>query len=357
MKTTDFASLLSKYLLSYLPCQRGASDNTLASYEAAFSRLLLYCEEERKLPVHKITIEALSPDLIEGYLNWLCEKQNNSASTRNQRLSAIKAFFKFVCRENPRYIYNCERILQIPMKKCPTPVLHYLSYEEIKEMLEKPDASTPKGFRDLLILCLLYDTGARVSELVDLTVGDIRFGKYASIKLTGKGNKSREVPLATKTADLLKIHFQKQNLSGPEKHTQRLFLNPQGRPFTRTGITYILQKYAPAGHEKITPHILRHPNVKPKTQIFYITKTQAVKALLVTSSMYSTDRDLIVDMLTKKKAGCVSEKHIPPSLICLPAAAGHGSLPPCRSRGRKPYDTTPPCVENGGPCLPYRSPG
>lgn len=258
MKTTDFASLLSKYLLSYLPCQRGASDNTLASYEAAFSRLLLYCEEECKLPVHKITIEALSPDLIEGYLNWLCEKQNNSASTRNQRLSAIKAFFKFVCRENPRYICNCERILQIPMKKCPTPVLHYLSYEEIKEMLEKPDSSTPKGFRDLLILCLLYDTGARVSELVDLTVGDIRFGKYASIRLTGKGNKSREVPLSTKTASLLKIHFQKQNLSGPEKHTQRLFLNPQGRPFTRTGITYILQKYAPAGHEKITPHILRH---------------------------------------------------------------------------------------------------
>ena len=157
MRTTDFASLLSKYLLSYLPCQRGVSDNTLASYEAAFSRLLQYCEEERGLPVRKITVETLSPDLIEGYLNWLCEKQKNSASTRNQRLSAIKAFFKFTRRENPRYIYACERILQIPTKKCPTPVLQYLSYEEIKEMLEKPNPCTEKGFRDLLILCLLYD--------------------------------------------------------------------------------------------------------------------------------------------------------------------------------------------------------
>ena len=92
MRTTDFASLLSKYLLSYLPCQRGVSDNTLASYEAAFSRLFQYCEEERGLPVRKITVETLSPNLIEGYLNWLCEKQKNSASTRNQRLSAIKAF-------------------------------------------------------------------------------------------------------------------------------------------------------------------------------------------------------------------------------------------------------------------------
>lgn len=99
MRTTDFASLLSKYLLSYLPCQRGVSDNTLASYEAAFSRLLQYCEEERGLPVRKITVETLSPNLIEGYLNWLCEKQKNSASTRNQRLSAIKAFFKFTRRE------------------------------------------------------------------------------------------------------------------------------------------------------------------------------------------------------------------------------------------------------------------
>ena len=258
MRTTDFASLLSKYLLSYLPCQRGVSDNTLASYEAAFSRLILYCEEECNLPMRKITIEALNPELIEGYLIWLCEKQNNSASTRNQRLSAIKAFFNFACRENPRYIHNCERILQIPAKKCQSPVLRYLSYEETKEMLSKPNSSTEKGFRDLLILCVLYDTGARVSELLDLTVGDIHFGRYARIRLTGKGGKTREVPLSAKTAGLLETYIQKHSLSGPENRTRRLLLNPQGRPFTRTGITYILQKYAPDGCEKITPHILRH---------------------------------------------------------------------------------------------------
>jgi len=98
------------------------------------------------------------------------------------------------------------------MKKCPTPVLQYLSYEEIKEMLAKPEPSTEKGFRDLLILCLLYDTGARVSELLDLTVGDIHLGRYARVQLTGKGNKSREVPLSTKTATLLKTYIQGQNL-------------------------------------------------------------------------------------------------------------------------------------------------
>ena len=86
-------------------------------------------------------------------------------------------------------------------------------------MLEKPEPSTEKGFRDLLILCLLYDTGARVSELLNLTVGDIHFGRYARVQLTGKGNKSREVPLSTKTADLLKTYVQRQNLSSPERRT------------------------------------------------------------------------------------------------------------------------------------------
>ena len=250
-RLTNFRTVIKQLLIF------GAAQG-IECYEAAFSRLLQYCEEERGLPVRKITVETLSPDLIEGYLNWLCEKQKNSASTRNQRLSAIKAFFKFTRRENPRYIYACERILQIPTKKCPTPVLQYLSYEEIKEMLGKPNPCTEKGFRDLLILCLLYDTGARVSELLDLTVGDIHFGRYARVQLTGKGNKSREVPLSAKTADLLESYIQRQNLSSPEKRTQQLILNSQGKSFTRAGITYILQKYAPDGHKKITPHILRH---------------------------------------------------------------------------------------------------
>ena len=117
-------------------------------------------------------------------------------------------------------------------------------------MLEKPNPCTEKGFRDLLILCLLYDTGARVSELLDLTVGDIHFGRYARVQLTGKGNKSREVPLSAKTADLLKSYIQRQNLSSPEKRTQQLILNSQGKSFTRAGITYILQKYAPDGQKK-----------------------------------------------------------------------------------------------------------
>lgn len=258
MKSVTFSGLLSKYLLSYLPIQRGLSDNTLASYEMAFTQLIAYCADELGLPVQKITIEILTPDLIEGFLNWLCETRKNSASTRNQRLSAIKAFFKFVRRENPRYLHHCEQILQIPLKKTPTPALQYLTYEEVKEMLAKPDASTEKGFRDLLILYLLYDTGARVSELLNLTVGDIRLGKYASVKLTGKGNKTRVVPIMTQTANLVETYIHANKLSSPEMSSSRLLLNVQERPFTRAGITYILQKYAPAGHAKITPHILRH---------------------------------------------------------------------------------------------------
>ena len=274
MKPTNFAKLLSKYLLSYLPGQRGLSDNTIASYEMGFSQLLSYCSEEKGLPASKVTIETLTPELITGFLTWLETNRGNSPSTRNQRLSAIKAFFRYVQRECPRYLLNCQQILQIPGKACHSPALAYLSYDEIKELLAKPDQSSEKGFRDLVILCLLYDTGARVSELIYLTVGDVRLGKYAMVRLTGKGNKTREIPLSHNTAELVGTYICRQNMIGADKQSMYLFQNTQGRPFTRAGITYILQKYAPDECKKITPHILRHTKAMHLLQagvnIYYI---------------------------------------------------------------------------------------
>lgn len=274
MKPTNFAMLLSKYLLSYLPAQRGLQDNTIASYEASFTRLITYCTEEKGIPLQKITIEKLTSDFIMEYLNWLETERGNSPSTRNQRLSAIKAFFCFVQKECPRYILNCQQIAQIPGKKCCSQPLSYLSHDEVKEMLAKPAQSSDKGFRDLVIMSLLYDSGARVSELINLSVRDIRLGKYASVKLTGKGNKTREVPLSNGTANWVKAYIVRNHLSEIAQQPEYLFQNTHGSPFTRAGITYILQKYAPANHKKITPHVLRHTKAMHLLQsgvnIYYI---------------------------------------------------------------------------------------
>lgn len=258
MKPTNFAQHLTKYLTYYLPGQKGLSANTIKSYRDTFCLLLQYCHDERGVRPEKLSIERIDCALVTGFLDWLENERGNSIATRNQRLTAIHAFFRYLQRETPEHLLLCQQIMGIHPKKCPSPELCYLTREEITEMLLKPDQKTPKGRRDLLILSLLYDTAARVAELIDLTVGDIRLDEYPSVKLTGKGNKARNIPLMHKTAALLRHYIKEHDLDLPHKQSYPLFQNPQNNKFTRAGITYILQKYAPVDHERITPHIFRH---------------------------------------------------------------------------------------------------
>jgi integrase/recombinase XerD len=258
MKPTNLARHLTNYLTAYLPGRRGMSSNTIKSYRDTFCLLLTYSETVHRLPAEKLTIERIDKKFIEGFLDWLENERGNSISTRNQRLAAIHAFFKYLQYETPDFLLLSQQNMFIPTKKCTKPELCYLSCGEVKEMLSKPDRRTMKGRRDLLILSLLYDTGARVSELIDLTAGDVRLDDLPSVSLTGKGNKTRRVPLMSNTALILKQYLEENKLGLPSKKTQPIFMNVKNSKFTRVGITYILQKYAPAGHEKITPHIIRH---------------------------------------------------------------------------------------------------
>ena len=258
MKPTNFARHLTNYLTAYLPGRRGMSVNTIKSYRDTFCLLLAYGETVQHIPAEKLTIEKIDKKFIEGFLAWLESERGNSIATRNQRLAAVHAFFKYLQYEAPDYLLLSQQNMSIPSKKCPKPKLCHLSGKEVAEMLSKPDQQTARGRRDLLILSLLYDTGARVSELIDLTVGNVRLDDYPLVTLTGKGNKTRRIPLMVNTAALLRHYFTENKLGLPSQNAQPVFVNAQNNKLTRTGITYILQKYAPAGREKITPHIMRH---------------------------------------------------------------------------------------------------
>jgi integrase/recombinase XerD len=258
MKPTNFAQHLTKYLTTYLPGQKGFSANTIKSYRDAFRLLLQYCFEIQGVPPEKLTIERIDYAIVDEFLSWLETDRNNSVSSRNQRLAAIHAFFRYLQCVAPEFLLQCQQVLDIHLKKCPRPELCYLTGEEMSELLSKPNQQTARGRRDLLMLSLLYDSAARVAELINLTVGDVRLDEYPSIKLTGKGNKARRVPLMSNTVALLKQYIKEHGLDVVQKSSCPLFPNPQNNRFTRAGITYILQKYAPAYHEKITPHILRH---------------------------------------------------------------------------------------------------
>ena len=265
MKPTDFAKALSHYLAIFLPGQRNASTNTIKSYRDTFKLLLLYCKQDRHLAIERLCLSQIDSTLILGFLGWLEEDRGNSLSTRNQRLACIHGFYRYMQIDDPVGLLPYQKILSIPMKKTQAPRIHHLTPDALKLILAQPDTSTVRGRRDLTLLCVLYDTAARVQELADLCVSDVRLAPPPILTLTGKGRKKRQVPIMQNTEALLKQYmdeaFSIQN--GMQEHP--LFFNRQHRKMTRAGISYILGKYVSQAKakssiipDKVTPHVVRH---------------------------------------------------------------------------------------------------
>jgi site-specific recombinase XerD len=266
MKPTDFSYHLTGYLAKYLPGRMGVSGNTIKSYRDTFSLLLRFCSEVKKIPVEKVSIDTLEKNLIEEFLTWLETERRCSVATRNQRLAAIHAFFKYLQMEAPEQIYRCQQLLAIPVKRTNGRAIDYLTLDAIKAILDTPDTTNMNGRRDLVLLSLLYDTGARVQEIADLVVADVRLDNPATVKVTGKGKKSRIVPLMTPTAKLVGQYLSENGLTRIAQGQYPLFQNRSHEKLTRAGIAYILQKYVQAARilhpelipEKVSPHCFRH---------------------------------------------------------------------------------------------------
>lgn len=265
-KPTDFSYHLTNYLSAYLPGQRGVSSNTIRSYRDTFSLFLRFCRDQKSINPEKMTMKTFSKELLEEFLIWLEADRGNSIMTRNQRLSAIHAFFKYLQLEAPEHMFLSGQILAIPVKKHPEKNINYLSFEGIKSILSMPDLFTLSGRRDLTMLSLLYDTGARVSEITDIVVCDVRLDEPATIRLTGKGKKTRIVPLMHRVSDLLRRYITEQDLNALHKRDYPLFSNRMNQKLTRAGITYILDKYVKKARESspelipktVSPHCFRH---------------------------------------------------------------------------------------------------
>jgi len=266
MKPTDFAKLLTAYLSRHLPGQRNVSVNTIKSYRDTFKLFLHFCHVNRGISPEYLTIICIDEELIYAFLSWVENVRKCSISTRNQRLAAIHAFFRYVQIEAPEIILPCQRILAIPFKKHGKPTVSYLTVDALKAILKQPDRTKPAERRDLALLTILYDTGARVQELIDLVVKDIRFQSPAIVVLTGKGGKTRHVPLMSKTAKILSDYLVERSLNTPFMQEHAVFYNSQRKMLTRAGVGYIINKYIKAVRvigktplpDKISPHVFRH---------------------------------------------------------------------------------------------------
>ena len=266
MKPTDFSKSLTDFLTSYLPGERGVSHNTVCAYKDTFLLFLQFMKDQNSIDAEKLTLDIITKECVVAFLDWLQKVRCNSGSTRNARLAAIHSFFRYLQYRNPVNLHEWQKILSIPVKKVGKPIMQYIPLDGIKLLLEQPFQSTTKGKRDLAMLSLMYDSGARVQEVINLTPASINFNKPQTVTLWGKGNKKRTVPLMESQVLLLKNYMTRNNLFEAYASKYPLFGNSRNEKFSRMGITLILKKYAKRAKdvnpilipEIVTPHILRH---------------------------------------------------------------------------------------------------
>lgn len=261
---STLAHLLQRFLGHYLPIHRGLASNTVLAYRDTLKLLLCYAADRLKKPVDKLLVTNLDEPLVLDFLEHLEKERGCTPRTRNVRLAAIRTFFVFTAREEPVLLVQAHLVRTIPLKRTPHPIIDYLEENEMQAVLDAVDVRSRTGIRDRAMLLLLYNTGARVSEIVHLTLPDVSLNNVPQVKLLGKGRKTRVCPLWPETTQDMGTYLLRRQPKEPQG--QQLFLDANGRPITRFGIRHVIGRYAAqALHacpsiaaKTVTPHTIRH---------------------------------------------------------------------------------------------------
>jgi len=185
METTDFAKHLTNFLTGYMAGERNASRHTISSYRDTFVQLILFMKKVKKTGAEHLKLDSLPKETIVDFLDWVQQERNCGNATRNYRLAAIHSFFRYLQYECPEQIYQWQRVLSIKVRKHQKRSIDYLTLEGIKSIFAQIDAAHGNGRRNLAMLALMYDSGARVQELLDLTPSSIRLEAPYIVKLMG----------------------------------------------------------------------------------------------------------------------------------------------------------------------------
>jgi len=263
-KTTDLATALRGFFCDYLPAVRGMSIHTIRSYRDSLRLLLKFLAGENERALAKLCIADLDADKIIAFLNHLETMRGNSVGTRNTRLAAIHCLLRYVASALPQQLLTAQQILGVPFKRAKTREIEYLEFDEINALMKQIDRNGLYGRRDYALLLLMFNTGGRVQETVDLKASDLHLQAPCSVRFFGKGRKERTCPIWTSTAEVLRQHLEDNNID-PRK-AQAVFTNRMGTPLTRFGVRYILDKYTrlaaaanpELGAKRLHPHSMRH---------------------------------------------------------------------------------------------------
>lgn len=258
----QFPALVQQFFLGHLIQQKNVSPQTVASYRDTFRLLFNFAQKQLRKSPAQMALNDMDAGLILSFLNDIERQRHNSIRTRNARLTAIRSFMHYVALQDPLSLPMIQSVLAIPLKRFDQPLMDFFSREEINALLNAPDPASWCGQRDRVMLTMLYNTGARVSEMIGMKVKDVVLGRSPAVHIHGKGRKERVVPLWPSTAKQLR-DWMYQIDSSPN---QNLLPNRTGGPMSRTGVTDRLKLAAQIATQccpqfqwrKVSPHRIRH---------------------------------------------------------------------------------------------------
>lgn len=261
--TPSFSALLQRFFVEHLGQQRAVSPRTIAAYRDTFRLLLSFAEAKIGKAPTTLALVDLDARLILSFLDHLEKDRNNGARSRNARLAALRSFLKYAAHYDLTALSMIEQALAIPMKRFNRPILGFLSRQEMQAILEAPDPRTWAGQRDRALFSLMYNTGARVSEVIGLRIGDVVIDGTMAAHLCGKGRKERSIPLWRSTASLIRSWKHRLENAGDDKF---LFPSRGGERMARSNVTQRLALAVSAAAEyqpqlarrSISPHTIRH---------------------------------------------------------------------------------------------------
>ncbi len=299
-------TFVQAFFREHLAAHRGVSPHTVLAYRDAIKLFLNFVARRARKPVARLELDDLTANAALAFLSEIETVRQNSIVTRNLRLAALRTFFMYLCAEDPLHSGEYQRVVAIPLKRAARSVMGYLEVNEILAILTGIDRARRDGERDYVLLTLLYNTGARVQEICDLTVGSLRLETPAIITLRGKGKKIRQVPLWSQTAELLRAFLVRngrlQDLNAP------LFMNSNGEAIGRFGVRYIVRKTVQGAvsrcpslaKRKIGPHTYRHSCAMHLLQAGV--ELSVIRSWLGHVNLATTNAYVEIDLEMKRKA-------------------------------------------------------
>lgn len=307
-RVTDLGASVVRFFETYLPAQRGMSQHTIRSYRDAVVMLLQFVAKKRGCGIEALDLVDLDATAVEDFLRHLEVERRNGIATRNVRLAAIHTLARFLAGRHADRLGTWQAIIALPFKRGARrrPPDH-LTAEAVKALLGAIDCSTSAGARDFALLSLMFNTGARVQELLDLRLRDVRLDPPQQVRLIGKGNKSRVCPIWPRTATLLGDMVRLRTATSADLADARLFVNQRGEPLTRFGVRYLLHKYAVQAAVTTTDlQALPHPHTLRHTTAVHLLKAgvdyKTISDWLGHASMNTTTRYARSDLDLKRQA-------------------------------------------------------